>query len=146
MKLGGVKARPGSEGRHPGLRQWIEMHPAHGGGGCKVPHHVPQGMLLADLVIAICGNDERVAEGETATKIAQQVKRRVVGPVHVLEGDDQRFTPPRHLRQERRKHEVAPPLGGDQLGEPTAQVGNHVNQGRQRSGRYQRIAGARQLP
>ena len=48
-------------------------------------------MLHADFIVAVGDGQQRAGAMDAPAEVFQQVERRLVRPVHVLENDDRRF-------------------------------------------------------
>jgi hypothetical protein len=144
VKLAGVE--PVGSGqladRPLGERRDREARDARGG---KLPEHEREGVAAVELVVAVAGEDEGGDALHLAGQEAQDVQRRLVGPVEVLEHEDAR-APSGELANERTGDLVRSRLTGDQLLELAVSHLRDVEQRAERAGSEQPLAGAPQDP
>ena len=98
----GVDPRLGGEGRHCLGRQRGDVDAERA--GAELTEHCAEGMAAGELVVAIRGEDERGHALESAREQSQDVERRFVGPMDVLDDDDGRAA-----------SELADQLGGERV-------------------------------
>ena len=96
-------------------RERLDPNPGHGRGGRQLAQDEPQRMRAVELVVAVGRDHERLCVADPPAEDTQDVERRLVGPVHVLDDDDQRraVVGP----EERRRDVVGPASGPDRLGQ-----------------------------
>ena len=80
-------ARPA---RRPRPATGRQLHPADRRTRGELAEHDPQRIGDVELVVAVAGDDERGHRLDPAGEQAEDVERRLVGPVHVLEHEDGR--------------------------------------------------------
>ena len=97
----------------------------------EIAEHTPQRVTRPDLVVAIGGEHQAARSIETPTEIAQQIERRVVGPVHVFE--DQHHGRGSERVAQRGEYPLPRRLGLQQAGASPAERRRDVHQRTQRS-------------
>ena len=102
-----------------------------------------QRVVALELVVAVGDRDERRHRRDPACEQAEQVERRLVGPVQVLEHDDRWRAPPQ-LVEQRGQHVARPGAALDEVGQLAACLGGDVEQRPERPRRVQRLARARE--
>lgn len=91
----GVGQRPVLQGTHQphhvGVAQRAQLQPFHGGQPYQLREQRPQGMPTVQVVGPVRGeNGQPVPEDTPAEQEPQQVPRRLVGPVQILQHEQQR--------------------------------------------------------
>ena len=76
---------PGELLVHVRARQAIESEPLHRRGRCHVGEEAPQVLAPVDLVVAVGRDHEHALVAQPAREEPQQLERRAVGPVDVLD-------------------------------------------------------------
>jgi hypothetical protein len=142
---GGRAAGPPGQLRHRRLGQRLQLHALHHplGQGAQDP---AQRVVGAHLVVPVGHDQHRRGTLQATPQEHQQVKGRLVGPVHVLHHD---HPPPRRLReriQERGEDGLPRPPRAEQGGQPATRLPGDVVQRPQRPGRQQRVTGPQQEP
>ena len=75
---------PARERPHRRQRERLRRQPRRAG-SCQIAEHGAQRMRRCDLVVAKARDEERTGAGDAPAGVAQQIERRLVGPVHVFE-------------------------------------------------------------
>jgi hypothetical protein len=83
----------------------LDLEPAYPGTGRKRAEDHPQGVSAVDLVVPVAEEDERWDCVDPAAEQRDDVERRLVRPLHVVE-DERRRRPRAELVHERRRHRV----------------------------------------
>ena len=73
-----------------GARQAIERQPPRAGGGRHVGEEAAQALVAIDLVAAVRRDDEDALVAQPAREVGQQLERRAIGPVDVLDDEQDR--------------------------------------------------------
>jgi predicted nucleotidyltransferase len=107
----------------------------------ELAEHDPERMGAVDLVVAVAGENERGDRLEPSRQQPEDVERRLVGPVDVLEDEDRRRRG-RQLAGERGRHLVWPRAGLDEALELAARPLGDLEQRPERSRSEEGIAGA----
>lgn len=131
------------ETRDSSLRQGLEVH-APGGISRQIAEHGPQGVATIQLVVAVGQDGQRRRAANPPAEIFEQIERRCVGPMHVLEHEHGRLLATLQLVQE--SAEDREPVGGGshQLQQRALYLKRDVVQRTQRLRREQRVAAAKQ--
>src|SRR2546421_13034912 len=98
-------------------------------------------MIAADLVISVRNDNQREGRFDPATDEPDEVERRLVGPVQVVQQDDTPFR--RAESAEKTPHDIDP--RGASIDEPrqlAVEVGGYLDDRSERLRRRQRIASA----
>lgn len=151
----GVATGPGVEfGRvEPGVRRELgdrveaergERVPRHGRKGGEIAQHGAERMRGSDLVRPVGGEHRGVGTADAAAEEPQQVKRRGIGPVHVLEHGDGGTAGSGQLGEEAHEQLVSG-LALEQRPDLAARL-RHVGEGSERTGRREVVAGAHEDP
>jgi hypothetical protein len=120
--------------RHPGRRAIGQL-----------PEHDPQRVAAIDPVVAIGRQHERGDRLDAASEQAQDVERRLIGPVEVLEHDDVR-RPAAQLARQRGDELARRGALRDQRSELAADVVGDVDERAERARGEQRVARSPQHP
>ena len=118
---------------------------ARDGGRRQFTERDTQRMIALELGVATCDNDERRNGRHPARQQAEQVERRLVGPVQVLEYDDSRLAEAQ-LVEERAEHGARARTSVDQRREVAARLDGHVDERPEGQRRLERFAGAGEHP
>jgi hypothetical protein len=81
---------PGDLGADLGAGEPGELQAPHGAHPVEFGEEGPQRVAAVDVVGAVGGEDDEPAAGERAQQITEEFAGRAVGPVQVLQGDDER--------------------------------------------------------
>jgi len=100
--------------------------------------HDSQRVRGRELVVPVGKEDERGRRLRSASEQAEQVERRLVRPVHVLQEEHRR--PRAQLVEQRGEHVVRPRAARDEPGERLADLGRDVGDRPERAGREERVA------
>jgi hypothetical protein len=112
--------------------------------GSELPEEDPERVAAVELVVAVAGQDQRGSGLDPASKQSQNVARRLVGPMDVLEHQDRR--PLLELRHQRSRELMRRRAALDQLSELPARDLGHVQQRSQGAGCEQRLTTTPQHP
>ena len=121
-------------------------HPSHRGRGGEVAHHPAQGMARGNLVVAIGGEEERAQVADPAAQEVEQVERRLVAPVHILDGEHGQAGRLDEGRFDRAENPVAGGPGIEQVDNVRPEGMGDIQQRSQRAVHPQAIAGDDQHP
>jgi hypothetical protein len=141
-ELGGVGAVRLRERRDGLERERLEVDPRHGVAR-QLAEREAKRIVPLEAVVSVRDDDERPHGRDAAREQADQVERRLVGPVEVLEDHDARRTAA-ELVQERRQCVAGAGALVDECRELPAGLGRHVEQRPERTRRVQRFARARE--
>jgi hypothetical protein len=134
----GVDRGPGGQLRHGVAGQPVQWQPLDGA-AAEAAEHALQRVLAPDLVRAIGEQQQRGQVADPAADVAQQVERRAVRPVHVLDRQDGRPARVGQLLEDRRE-DLAGIIGSQRGGERAPGVAHRVAQGPQCARRQQVVA------
>ena len=143
MQAGGIDRASARQAPHRGERQPRQLDAHRRLGRGEVAHHQAQGRARS-LVLAIGQHQQGARLGDAPAEELDQVERRVVGPMDVLDHDQgRRLRPPQHVEHggEQRRARRAGLERGQQVG---AGLARDVVEGPERRRREQRIAMALQ--
>ena len=87
---GGRGGQLGHELRHLALRQAGELQPAQRALAAQVADQLVQRVAVGDLALAVGADEQRPPRRGRAHEVAQQLQRRPVGPVQVVEHEHDR--------------------------------------------------------
>ncbi len=121
-------------------REWVDADARGPVAGAELAEQDAERMVAVDLIAAIRGDQERGERVDPAGDDPENVQRRLVGPVNVLEDDDRDLA--LELLHERRRKLVRPRGGGCDSLELAAGHAGDVEKGAQRARGEQRVAGA----
>jgi hypothetical protein len=122
-------------------REWIEVETFDTRARAQPAEDDSQRVQGFELIVAIGREHERSGRLDTAAEQAEEVERRLVRPVDVLEHEDCRA---RQLVEQRRRHLVRAGSALEQLGERSADLGRDVCNRRKRTRREERVACSRE--
>ncbi len=134
-----IDSGSGRERPHRRQRERLRRQPRRPG-RCQIAEHGAQRMRRHDFVIAKARDEQRTSAGDAPAGIAQQVERRFVGPVDVLENGQRRP----FGEQVDEGDEQAMPLAAAVVrdGQLAARVDGDVVERAERPRRCHRLAGA----
>ena len=90
-------------------RERSTRDPGHGGGGRQLAQQELQRMRAGELVVAVGRDHERLCVADPPAEDTQDVERRLVAPVHVLEHQDGRLLAQPRVKGAEQSDGEAPP-------------------------------------
>ena len=118
----------------------VDSDPRDPVAGTELAEEDAERMVAVDLIAAIGGDQESGEHVDPAGDDPEDVQRRLVGPVNILEDDDGDIA--LELLHQRRRQLVRPRRSGCDSLELAAGHAGDVEEGAQRTRREQRVAGA----
>ncbi len=103
-------------------------------------------MPRTQLVVPVGHDQQRAHLGKAASRQAQHIERRLIGPLQILEHDQRPRAAVGQLTQQRGGDRVRLSAGTDQLDQLPADRVREIEERTQRPRRQQRLAGALHRP
>ena len=108
----------------------------------EATEHDPQGMGRANLVVAIGREQEGARRGDAPPEEAEEIERRLVGPMDILEDDQRRRRSSGEHAKEGAEDLIARGTGRELAGDVAVHGVGDVNEWAERAGGRERIADA----